>query len=1047
MKYENDGTGTREIKARIKVQSAVGLEKIGQLIFDYNSANERLDIVKVQVTKPDGKIVVTGADSVQDLSSPVAQQAPVYSDARQKHVTVTDLSVGDTLEYDVLNTTFKPLTPGQFWQSWKFINDAPCLDEQVELNVPIGRALKMKNPPDVTPTTRTEGDRQIYLWKTTTEHAADLAIPLPDTANAFNPTALLMGAKQVPYRKASFTTFENWNQVGSWYAQLEQDRRAPTAELKAQADEITKDAKTDLAKAQALYQYVTKNIRYVSLSFGVGRYQPHFAAEVLANKYGDCKDKATLLDALFAAEGLRGSTALINSKVEIDPDVPAPSQFDHAITFVTLNGQDLWLDSTAQVGPFEYLLPQLRNKDALVVLSSQQSELRKTPEKLPYPKYYRLDLDGSITDKKVDVRLGFESRGDLEVLSRAALVAFPPAKLSQLMTAGAKQANPDGDATITDLKAGDPFDTTNPFRIELHVSGDLKKSSKASSTSSSGAIFSDYDVESFLKPVLPEMPLPHEKLTLPGPEQFVLKVKMAAPDEKNLPTFQPAHIVKDFAEFDAQGSSDGHILSIEATLNIKASEIPSGRMIEYGEFRKDVVAKLVHFVKVIKPTSSTSAASAASTAASATSNSSAPVSPNDEEAARQLYASGLKAYNAGNYHGAAELLETATARDPHNSSAFNDLGRAYLAMNQLPQAVTALRKAIDANPDDPYAYNNLGLALMRQKKFDEAVSAFQKQLELNPDDRFVHPNLATLYLQTKEYEKAAAEYEIASKAAPDNAFLISNLGYAYAQSKQPEKALAAFDRALELSPGPAMQNTVAYQLAELNVHLDHAEELVKSAIAATSAQTNQVDLSDLSHADTARMCELATYWDTLGWIKFQQSDLPQAEKYVAAAWGLCAYPQFGDHLGQIYDKQARKPEAIAQYEWTLEKSKTAEETRARLAALLPPKTDLDAKIKADEDRRFQLEGIKFRNPDRIDDNGEVWLLLKPGPRADATRFIAGGDAIKKTAATVQALNFPNTFPDATPITLLRLAWVTCSSYTHECRLGLISAHESAAAVK
>ena len=103
--------------------------------------------------------------------------------------------------------------------------------------------------------------------------------------------------------------------MGGWYSQLERERRTPTGELKAQADEITKDATTDVAKTQALYIWVTRNIRYVDLSFGVGRYQPHYAEEVLKNRYGDCKDKATLLDALLEAKGIHSSTALINSRV------------------------------------------------------------------------------------------------------------------------------------------------------------------------------------------------------------------------------------------------------------------------------------------------------------------------------------------------------------------------------------------------------------------------------------------------------------------------------------------------------------------------------------------------------------------------------------------------------------------------------------------------------------------------------------------------------------------------------------------------------------
>ena len=77
----------------------------------------------------------------------------------------------------MITTTVKPLTPGQFWQTWRFISDAPCLDEQVELNVPRNRSLKMKSPPDVSPASHVEGDRQIYVWKTTTEQGADTPLP------------------------------------------------------------------------------------------------------------------------------------------------------------------------------------------------------------------------------------------------------------------------------------------------------------------------------------------------------------------------------------------------------------------------------------------------------------------------------------------------------------------------------------------------------------------------------------------------------------------------------------------------------------------------------------------------------------------------------------------------------------------------------------------------------------------------------------------------------------------------------------------------------
>jgi TonB family protein len=1037
MRYEDNGTGSLEIKVRVKVQTSLGVDKLGQLIFNYNSANERLDVMNVRVIKPDGKTITTGPDSVQDLSAPVAMQAPIYSDARQKHVTVSGLAAGDILEYSSVNTTVKPLTPGQFWQSWKFINDAPCLDEEVELDVPSNREIKIKSPPDVTPTNRVVGDRRVYTWKTTTERAAETPVPPMLNPKRLDIESLLKGARTAPSRVVSISSFQSWQQVGDWYSNLEQDRREPTPDLKAQADEISKDAKTEMANVQALYEYVTRNIRYVSLSFGMGRYQPHSAAEVLTNRYGDCKDKATLLDALLEAEGIHSATALINSTGAIDPDIPTPSQFDHAITFVSHGGNDIWLDSTAQVAPFEYLLPQLRGKQALVVLPRSPAELKKTPDKLAFAKYYMLEVTGGVSKKKLDLRLAFETRGDLEVLIRAGMIAMPSSQLVQLMSQGAKQANPKSDVEFSDFKAGDPFDTTKPYRIELRMSGTIPDKDSTNAGSSKPK-FDAKDTEEMLSLVLPGAPSPKQALTLSGPEQFVFKVKFDLPDKTSVTDFRPAHIVNDFAEFAANGSMNVQTLSADLDLNIHAAEIPVDQMAKYTEFRTQVLDGLQHLMHVVKP-------DAASNAGKSTGASSEASSPSDEEEARQLYASGLKAYKAGNYHEAVELLETSTARDPHNSSVFNDLGRAYMNLRQYPQAATSFRKAIEINPDERYAYNNLGLVLVNEHKYDEAIPEFRKQLQVNPNDPYVHPNLGRLYMQTKNYDQAIAEFDLAAKAKPDNVDAALNLGRAYVKANQPEEAEKAFDRALEISQAPFVENDVAYELALMNVKMERAETLVKSAIAIVSAQTIAIDLNNLSTADTRRMCELAAYWDTLGWIKFQEGEVPQAEKFIGAAWGLCEYTEIGDHLGQIYEKQGRKADAVLQYELTLGKPAPFPETRSRLAALLPPSSDVDAKVSAAKQKRSAEAGIMFKNSENADGNGEVWLVLKPGA-VEAVKFITGPDTLRAPSAEIRNVKFLTSFPDSTEVKLLRRAWVTCSDRTHDCHVGLIPA-ESVSSVK
>jgi len=86
---------------------------------------------------------------------------------------------------------------------------------------------------------------------------------------------------------------------------LQQDRAKPSPEIRAKAVELTKSAQDEDAKLRAIYDYVSTHFRYIGVSFGIGRYQPHPATDVLSNQYGDCKDKHTLLAALLEAVGIK----------------------------------------------------------------------------------------------------------------------------------------------------------------------------------------------------------------------------------------------------------------------------------------------------------------------------------------------------------------------------------------------------------------------------------------------------------------------------------------------------------------------------------------------------------------------------------------------------------------------------------------------------------------------------------------------------------------------------------------------------------------------
>src|ERR1700746_3162745 len=358
---ETAGTGRKETIARVRVQSEAGVEQWGQIMVGYNSANERVEIPYVRVLKKDGSVVTAPADSVQDLSAPIEREAPVYTDYRQKHITVPGLRHGEVLEYDVATVIHTALAPGQFWTEFDFDKNNIVLDEELEVDIPKGRSIKLKVKPGVEPKTTEENGRRIYRW--TSSHLEREA-----TAKKKNKKKKKR-KKQKPeddVPAVQLTTFASWEDVGRWYASLDHDRRQPTPEIRAKADELTTGLTTNMDKAEALYDYVANNFRCVSLSLGLGRYQPHAAADVLHNQYGECKDKHTMLSALLEARGLHPSSVLINSSRKLDPEIPSPSQFDHVITLLPLGKEEVWMDTTTEVAPFRLLSFNIRKKQGLV---------------------------------------------------------------------------------------------------------------------------------------------------------------------------------------------------------------------------------------------------------------------------------------------------------------------------------------------------------------------------------------------------------------------------------------------------------------------------------------------------------------------------------------------------------------------------------------------------------------------------------------------------------------------------------------------------------
>jgi len=174
-----------------------------------------------------------------------------------------------------------------------------------------------------------------------------------------------------------FSDGESWQTVAATYREL--------TEARIRND----DARPLLAgiKAPDYLQKVVERlhheVRYTGVEFGSAKLIPEYPSETLRRRFGDCKDKSTLLVAALRASGIEAYLALLSAgdDQDVSPDLPGLGMFNHAIVFVphaAANGQDLWIDATAEYSRVGSLPPADADRLALVIRPGTH-ELTRTP--------------------------------------------------------------------------------------------------------------------------------------------------------------------------------------------------------------------------------------------------------------------------------------------------------------------------------------------------------------------------------------------------------------------------------------------------------------------------------------------------------------------------------------------------------------------------------------------------------------------------------------------------------------------------------------------
>jgi predicted transglutaminase-like cysteine proteinase len=259
---------------------------------------------------------------------------------------------------------------------WTLQSDVPAIISRYSLVLPDGWSHDEKwfNSAGVAP--RQTGG--VIVWEMRNVAA------LKDEPHRPAAIAARMSVNLIPPREqVAGKTHRTWDDVAGWYNTLTAGSALATPAMAAKAHELTAGKTSVFDKVAAIGAFTQHDIRYVAIEIGIGGYQPHHAADVFTNHYGDCKDKVTLMRAMLREAGVPSNYVLASTQRRtVEPSFASVGGFNHVVIAVPLGagaptlpavidhprlGKLLLFDPTDESTPIGSIPEYLQNNELLVV--------------------------------------------------------------------------------------------------------------------------------------------------------------------------------------------------------------------------------------------------------------------------------------------------------------------------------------------------------------------------------------------------------------------------------------------------------------------------------------------------------------------------------------------------------------------------------------------------------------------------------------------------------------------------------------------------------
>lgn len=306
------GRATEREREAIRILKPQGRED-AYCVVPYD-VDEKINEFHEWTVTPDGKVFPAKETDFAD----VGQQTGIPVELMTARTRVVRPPAGD-VGATVICESEELMAPYLQEKDWFFQSSIPAVNQALEIDLPDNRpyAADWHNHDQVKPV---EVAPNHIRWEIRDEHALDLRdIPSRPVREA------LEARMTVHWGEAAVAGVDNqWRALGGWFTTLEAGRPDPSPEITAQTQQLIAGAPDFYSKLAAITSYIQKNVRYFIVSRGIGGLQAHPAPDIFRNRYGDCKDKTTLLISMLQVAGIHAFYVPVDDRRDVvTPDDPS----------------------------------------------------------------------------------------------------------------------------------------------------------------------------------------------------------------------------------------------------------------------------------------------------------------------------------------------------------------------------------------------------------------------------------------------------------------------------------------------------------------------------------------------------------------------------------------------------------------------------------------------------------------------------------------------------------------------------------------------------